>query len=209
MSDPVVTPATGEVVEVTGGAGSGGAAQAVAVTATHIETELDRYERLANASVALAQRQADEAAQRSVQATLECRRLRRYCVASMAAAGCVCLLAVSAVVVFAFTASSAVAEANAQKALAIKTQEDALRVADELRVLEREHAVLIAKVKEADDRVAAAHELVEAKTAEVARIQTQKTQVETALQAALVSLYSSSAKKPNDTVTASVETPLQ
>lgn len=136
-----------------------------------------------------AQRQADEAGGAIMDIERHTRGLRRQASFAWAALAVVVVTAVGGFVSFSTSVSRAAANAEVQATLASQAREESLRIADQLRVLEQEHAVAVDRVRAAETAAEAMREEVMAKVAEVARVEAEKRHAERALQAALGALY--------------------
>lgn len=152
------------------------------------EDELTRYQRLAGASVILAQRQADEANEKVAVARNQAHHLRKLCYTSWAgmavmAAACLILL-----VMLGSRANRARADLTSQHQLTQQARLEAKLARDELTVLTREHGVVTGKLEAALAQAEASRADAQAKAAALAKLQTQKEQTDAALQAALASL---------------------
>ncbi len=153
------------------------------------EDELTRYQRLAGASVMLAQRQADEAAEQVAHARYQVRQLRRLCVASWAGAGALTLIATVLMISFAFGAHRASADLAAQEKITRAAQAEAQQADDELDVVQRELAAAQARADEFRAQLDSTRDRARGLERQVAELEAAKRQADQALQAALASLH--------------------
>lgn len=116
------------------------------------ENDLQRYQRLAGASMILAQRQADEAHEKVMLLHSEANRLRRACRVAWAGAAVVQLVAMAVVGLFGHSVSQARAELEAQKEIVSAARVDVGRISRQRNDLERMVAYLEARlVAESDE----------------------------------------------------------
>ncbi|MEX1017537.1 MAG: hypothetical protein WDZ31_12415 [Phycisphaeraceae bacterium] len=115
------------------GQGGGGASDLPAGP----EAEMSRYQRLAGASMILAQRQADEAHEKVMLVRAEAQLWRRWCQGAFAAVAGVVLLALVGLGITTHRTSNAYAALEAQRELTISARGDAARIARHRNDLEQ------------------------------------------------------------------------